>query len=180
MFPSGPYDTERLQLRPYGDQDVEVVHAALDLDREIWRFDPGFERSLEDRRGVIARFAMLHKQFGFGPCGAFRKEDGRFIGQAGLNPYIYEHRDRSRTVEFEVMYKVARPFWRQGYACEMARFWVDFAFSKIRLPRLCTAAARANVGSVAVLRKLGCRIEDDWLEPETVIGILNSPKTTVT
>ena len=175
MIPRGPFETDRLLLRCYEEADAELVHRSLDLDPDIWRFDPGFERTLGDRKKVLSCYACLHAQFGFGPCGAFNKEDGCFVGQGGLNPYIYDHRDGSRTVEFEVMYKVAKPFWRQGYALEIARFWVDFAFKEVRLPRLCTAPVRANIASVGVLAKLGCHFEDDWLDPETVIGILENP-----
>lgn len=170
-----PFDTERLSMRPYVVEDAETVHAALDVDPEVWRFDPGRERSLDERREVIARFAMLQRQFGFGPCGAWDK-DGNFIGQGGLNPYLYDHRDGTRTVEFEVMYKIARPFWRQGYATEIARFWVDYAFTHISLPRLLIAPDRANAGSVGVLRALGATFEDDWLDENAVIATLHPPR----
>ncbi|GLQ56089.1 GNAT family N-acetyltransferase [Devosia nitrariae] len=175
--PKPPFETERLMMRPYVVEDAEIVHAKLDTDPEVWRFDPGRERSLDERREVIMRFAMLHRQFGFGPCGAWGR-DGTFIGQGGLNPYLYDHRDGTRTVEFEVMYKVARPFWRQGYATEIARYWVDYAFAHMRLPRLFIAPARANAGSVAVLRALGASFEDDWLDENAVIASLYPPGKT--
>ena len=170
-LPEPPFRTERLVLRPYVSEDVEVAHAALDVHPEVWSFDPGHAPSLGDRRENIARYAMLREQFGFGPCGAWLK-DGVFVGQGGLNPHVFSHRDGSRTVEFEVMYKLARPFWRQGLAKEIARSWVDFAFREVGLSRLITCVDRDNVASVGVLRSLGAAIEDDWLEEDTVIGTI--------
>lgn len=148
-----------------------MVHQALDLDEDVWRFDPGAPGTLRQRRKTIRHYAALHAQFGFGPCGAWRK-DGTFVGQGGLNPYVYDERDGTRTVVFEVMYKLARPFWAQGYATEIARFWVDFAFREVRLPYLKICPVRANAASVAVLQRLGATFEDDWLDDATVIATL--------
>lgn len=173
-LPQPPFRTDRLVLRPYRPEDAELVHAALDADREVWRFDPGHAPSLHDRRDNIARYAALRGHFGFAPCGAW-SNDGAFVGQGGLNPYVFDHRNGTRTVEFEVMYKVARPLWRQGYATEIARFWVDFAFRELRLPRLLMCVDRDNLASIGVLRALGATVEDDWLEEDVVIGTILAP-----
>jgi RimJ/RimL family protein N-acetyltransferase len=170
-LPKPPFLTDRLILRPFADHDAEQAHAALDTDEDVWTFDPGYAPSLDDRRRNLARYAMLREHFGFGPCGAWTK-DGAFVGQGGLNPHIFVHRDGSRTVEFEVMYKLARPYWGQGYAKEIARFWVDFAFRQVGLGRLITCVDRDNAASVGVLRSVGARIEDDWLEDAMVVGTI--------
>jgi RimJ/RimL family protein N-acetyltransferase len=175
-LPSPPWQTDRLVLRPYVESDTEVAHAALDRDEEIWRYDPGFAPTLEQRRAHIARFAILRRQFGFGPCAAFLRDEaalggeGPLVGQGGLNPYIYDQRDGSRTVEFEVMYKLAMPYWGQGYATEIARFWVHFAFEYVRLPRLLICPRKANTRSVAVVARLGATFKDDWLDKSYIIG----------
>lgn len=171
-----PWRTDRLLLRPYTLADAETAHVALDRDEDVWRHDPGFPPTLDDRRGSILHYVALHDQFGFGPCAAFLTDsegaEGAFVGQGGLNPYVYDHRDGSRGVEFEVMFKLARPYWGQGYAIEIARFWTEFAFHEVRLPRLCIGPKRENVRSLRVLERLGARIEDDWLDPESVLAFL--------
>ncbi len=173
---TGPWHTERLLLRPFVPEDAEAVHPALDRDPEVWRFDPGHPRSLAARRATIARYAMLWEQVGFGPAGAWCRRTGRFLGQGGLNPYLYRHRDGTQTLEVEVMFKLARAAWGQGFATEIARFWVDHGFRRLGLRRIATAPERANRASVAVLERLGCRIFDDWLEPDTVIAVLEHPE----
>lgn len=174
-LPAPPFHTERLLLRPYAGSDAGTVHAVLDLDPEVWRHDPGHERSLDERREVIATFAALHRQFGFGPCGAWRRSDGAFVGQSGLSPHLFEHQDGQRLVEFEVMYKVAQPFWRQGLAGEMAAFWADFAFRTVGLGRLVTCIDRDNAASIATQRRLGAVIVDDWLDSTGMVATLTAP-----
>jgi len=168
-----------LALRPYREADASVAFAAMDQDEEVWRWDPGYKPNISKRKDNIARYTALRQQFGFGPCAAFlateKGDEGEFIGQGGLNPYIYDHRDGSRTVEFEVMYKLSRSFWGRGYATEIAAFWVRFAFEQLRLPQLYICPNKANINSLAVLERLGARMEDDWLDDETVIGLIRNP-----
>jgi [ribosomal protein S5]-alanine N-acetyltransferase len=176
QLPQPPFSTERLVLRPYETNDATVVHQALDCDPEIWKFDPGFAYTVDQRRGVIARFAELRRQFGFAPCGAWLRDSGVFVGQGGLNPYINDYRDGTRCVEFEVMYKISRPFWRQGFATEIAQFWADFAFTHVRLQRLVVCPVKSNTPSLRVLAALGATFEDDWLDPNTTIAtVLPAP-----
>jgi len=66
------------------------------------------------------------------PCGAFLKETGEIAGLGGLNPYVYDHRDGTRTIEVEVMYWIALSLQGRGLATEMSRFWVAFAFDVLR------------------------------------------------
>ncbi len=160
-----------MALRPFAPEDVEIVHAALDGDPDVWRFDPGHAPSLDDRRENIARYAMLRAHFGFAPCGAWLA-DGAFVGQGGLSPHVFDHRDGARSIEIEVMYKIARPYWGRGYAKEIARFWVALAFAQLRLPRLVICVDRENAASIGVLRALGATIEDDWLEDDSVIATI--------
>lgn len=170
-LPQPPSATARLLLRPYEDADADDAHEALDRDEDVWRFDPGYAPALSHRLANIRRYAALHEHFGFGPAAAFLREgDGTLIGQGGLNPYVYDHRDGSRTVEFEVMYKLRRSAWGQGCATELASFWLDFAFREVRLPRVIVCPEKANVASLRVLERLGAEFEDDWLDQATVIA----------
>jgi RimJ/RimL family protein N-acetyltransferase len=83
---------------------------------------------------------------------------------------VYDHRDGSRTVEFEVMFKLGRAYWGHGYATELAEFWLDFAFREVRLPQVLVCPLRANHASVMVLERLGAEFEDDWLDEAVTIA----------
>ncbi len=70
------------------------------------------------------------------------------------------------------MYAIGLEYQGRGYATEAAAAWVRHAFEVVGLPRLVVCPLRENKASVRVLEKFGFRIEDDWLEPETVIATL--------
>lgn len=179
-LPQPPHHTERLILRPYEIEDADQAHELLDRDPEVWEFDPGYAPSPEDRLTKIARYDCLRRQFGFGPVAAFLRShdgsEGHLIGQGGLNPYIYDHPNGDRSVEFEVMFKLGRRYWDKGYAIEIASFWVDYAFKHVKLPRLCIGPEKANARSVQLLDRLGAEILPDWLDEGSVIAIIAKPE----
>ena len=171
-------ETERLRLRPLTLADAEELHRICDIDPEVWQFDPGHERSLDERTKIIAQRIQQYQTYGFGCFGIEHKANLKLIGQGGLSPHQFENRDGSITDEFEVMYKLGRNYWGQGYATETAEAWVKYAFEVAGLRRLVVCPHKANIGSVRVLEKLGFRIEDDWLEPESVLAFLENSQAT--
>jgi len=46
-------ETERLRLRPLTLKDAEHLHHLYDTDPEVWKFDPGYARSLDERIELI-------------------------------------------------------------------------------------------------------------------------------
>ncbi|BAZ26466.1 putative acetyltransferase [Kalymmatonema gypsitolerans NIES-4073] len=163
-------ETERLRLRPLTIKDAKELHQLLDVDPEVWRFDPGYARSFEERVECIKKRLAQYSIYGFGCFAIERKEDGQLIGQGGLSPHQFENNDGSITDEFEVMYALGKDYWGQGYATEAAAAWVRYAFEILKLKRLVVCPAKANIASVRVLEKLGFRIEDDPLEEGSVLA----------
>jgi ribosomal-protein-alanine N-acetyltransferase len=169
-------ETERLRLRPLTVEDAEQLHQLCDTDPEVWKFDPGYAPSFDERINLIERRIQQYQTYGFGCFGIELKPDIKLIGQGGLSPHQFENQDGSITDEFEVMYKLGSSYWGQGYATEASQAWVKYAFEIAGLRRLVVCPHKANIASVRVLEKLGFRIEDDWLEPESVIAFLENPK----
>jgi RimJ/RimL family protein N-acetyltransferase len=64
-----------------------------------------------------------------------------------------------------------------GYATEAARGLIDYAFSALNLRRIIATTDHANFASIAVMRRVGMRIEKNpypdppWLQ---VVGILEN------
>jgi [ribosomal protein S5]-alanine N-acetyltransferase len=170
-------ETERLRLRPLTLEDAEQLHQLCDLDPEVWKFDPGYAPSFDERIKMIEGRIQQYQTYGFGCFGIELKPDIKLIGQGGLSPLPFENRDGSVTDDFEVMYKLGRAYWKQGYATESSQAWVKYAFEVAGLRRLVVCPQKANTASVRVLEKLGFRIEDDWLEPESVLAFLENPKS---
>lgn len=166
--------TERLRLRPLTFDDAEQLHQLFDIEPDVWKFDPGYERSFHERIKLIERRLQQYQTYGFGCFGIERKSDCKLIGQSGLSPHQFENNDGSITDEFEVMYTLGKAYWGVGYATEASQAWVRYAFNVANLQRLVVCPHKANVASVRVLEKLGFRFEDDPLEPECVLAFLEN------
>ena len=55
----------------------------------------------------------------------------------------------------EILWRVARPFWGQGYATEAANAALDVAFEHLRLEEVVSFAVVDNVRSRAVMENIG-------------------------
>jgi RimJ/RimL family protein N-acetyltransferase len=83
--------------------------------------------------------------------------------------------DAGRSAEVG-LYWALDPAWRgRGFATEAARALVDFAFERLGVERLVATAEHADGASIAVMRRLGMRIErNPSAEPASLqtVGIL--------
>ncbi len=169
-------ETERLLLRPYTEADIEPAYALLEGHPDVYRFDPGFARTREQRAALIRRHIADNHEDGEGTLAVTLKESGQFIGQAGLQLYILTWPPFA-TPEVELYYKLGRDFWGQGYAEEACRALIDFAFNTMHLLRLVTITQPDNRHSVRLLKRLGFSVAPgpaNW-HPE-VMAILVNPE----
>jgi ribosomal-protein-alanine N-acetyltransferase len=170
-------ETKRLTIRPYSLDDAQELHRLLDIDPDVWRFDPGYARSWEERLDRIRINTARYQWFGgVGIYAVELKQTGQLIGQSGLNTYLLDGPDGFTSIEVEVMFTLGKEFWGKGYATEAGCAWVRYAFETMKLKRLVACPARDNLGSVRVLRKLGFTIQENPLEPKRVLAILENPK----
>lgn len=168
-------ETERLLLRPFMEADIDAAVAMFEQEPEVYKYDPGFARTAEQRARMIRRHIADNQEKGEGTLAVIFKESGEVIGQVGLQLYILPWLPYA-TPEVELYYKFGRAFWGQGYAREACQALVDFAFDEMRLLRLVTITHPENARSVRLLKMLGFCIgpaPDEW-NPH-VLGILTSP-----
>jgi [ribosomal protein S5]-alanine N-acetyltransferase len=78
-----------------------------------------------------------------------RTADHRVIGTA----LLFRHDAAAASVELG--YVIGRPYWRQGFAREAIGALCDHAFEALGLRRIEAQADARNVGSTALLRRLG-------------------------
>lgn len=142
-------ETERLRLRPLTLDDTKPLHQLFDINPDIWKFDPGYARSFDERFKLIKRRIQQYQTYGFGCFGIECKPESQIIGQSGLSPHQFENDDGSITLEFEVMYTLGKAYWGQGYATEASRAWVQYAFEVAGLKRLVVCPHKANIASGA-------------------------------
>jgi len=170
------FETARLLIRPYTLEDVASAHAVLDTDPEVWRFDPGRALTLDERRRTIESRMGGYGSPVFGSLAVTLRDGGQFIGYCGLQLYLCDRLPMS-TPEVELFYKLGRAYWAQGYATEACREMIRYAFQELRLIRIVTCTHRDNTRSVALLRRLGMRIEADATDPDGVLATLENRPT---
>lgn len=168
-------ETERLLLRPFTEADIDVAYHLFEEEPEVYRFDPGFARTLAQRAAIVRRHVEQNQLDGEGALAVTLKSTGEFIGQAGLQLYVLPWQPFA-TPEVELCYKIGRAYWGQGYAREACGALLDFAFGEIRLLRVVTITHPDNQRSVRLLECLGFSIgpaPDEW--KPAVLGILTNP-----
>jgi len=160
--------TQRLTLRTFRADDLPL-YAALNADPEVYRWLGGtpLTRAWSDE---IAEWAneCVETQ-GYGLVAVERTADGAFLGMCGL------HHQESFPDDVEAAWRLARPYWGQGYASEAARAWVAHGFDTFGLPRIISTTDHDNLRSQGVMRRLGMRfvreahMVDDGVEFDAVV-----------
>lgn len=148
-------ETPRLRLRRWEPRD-RAPFAAVNADPEVMRHFPApLDRA--DSDALIDRLDRAWHANGIGFAVAERKEDGAFLGMVGLSRMQFPELGPPHDGALEVGWRLARPFWGQGYATEAARAWIDHGFRGIGADEIVAITVPANLPSQAVMRRLGMR-----------------------
>lgn len=144
-------ETERLTGAPLGDADFgglrelhsdPLVAATLAADGQ-----PIPESAT---REMIARSIEHWRQFGFGLFSFHVGATGEFAGYSGIRHATAEGAD-----VIELAYAVPSALWRLGYATEMSRAAVQFAFEQTPVEELVAFTLTHNLGSCRVMEACG-------------------------
>lgn len=151
--------TERLVMRPPHEVDIAQLI------------------ELADNRHVAEMLARMPHPYGEAEARAFLamaaaprsgavyaltlKENGAFVGSAGLNAT-----DRG----LELGYWIGEPYWRQGYATEAAHALVDLAFTRTSIQVLHCSTRVINPSSRRVIHKCGFQYAGQGMLNSIVAG----------
>lgn len=152
--PHGPVrlETPRLRLASWREEQVPDF-LAIASDPEVMRhIGPGRPWTEEQARAFVRRQIAGEPANGFCLWGLLERATGHLIGHCGLQRV-------GNTSEIEIGWWLARDRWGQGLGTEAARRVVAFAFEELRLPRLVSIVQPANTASIAVMNRLGMRLE---------------------
>ena len=144
--------TDRLTLRQWRDADLQPF-AELNADPEVMRYFPAtVTRAQSDGFAGYMRETIDRQGWGLW---AVEVTDGPpFIGFVGLNRVTFEEHF---TPAVEVGWRLARPFWGNGYATEAASAAVRFGFEQIDLDEIVSFTTTSNEPSIRVMRRIGMR-----------------------
>jgi ribosomal-protein-alanine N-acetyltransferase len=151
--------TPRLTMRPLVPTDADALFAVYG-DPEVMRFSvEGAHRSPADTFAWIRDPIEHQASHGFSTWAVRSSDDGEPIGTCGLQ-FLPDGR-------VEIGYRLRRDQWRNGYATEAARAWLEYGLSRLGLGRIVAVIEEANRSSVRVAEKIGMRAG----APETFHGI---------
>lgn len=148
-LPTPTLHTARLRLRPFADADANALftlHSSAHVLR-YWDSPPWSTRERADRFIAVCR-QMAEEGTG-ARLAVDRVADGAFIGWCGLNAFNPDYRSAS------LGYCYDDAAWGHGYATEVARAVLLWAFDTMDLNRVQAETDTRNVASASVLEKLG-------------------------
>jgi RimJ/RimL family protein N-acetyltransferase len=143
-------ETARLRLRQWRESD-RAPFAAMNADAEVMKFFA----SLQSREASDASIDAWQSQFaerGWSNWAAEAMSSNVFIGFIGLSV-------PRRVLPFspcvEVGWRLARPYWGQGYATEGARAALRVGFEQLELAEIVSFTSVLNSRSQGVMERIG-------------------------
>jgi RimJ/RimL family protein N-acetyltransferase len=142
--------TSLLLLRRWLPADREPF-AALNADPQVREFFPS-TMTREESDASVERIERHFEEHGYGWWAVETPGVAPFIGFVGLSiPSIEAH----FTPCVETGWRLAVPFWGQGYATEAARAALAFGFDEVHLDQIVSYTTVANVRSRRVIERIG-------------------------
>ena len=141
------FETERLILREFVDDDAEAFHA-FNSDPEVMRYtDDVYTESVDQARRMIRTYPD-YRRHGYGRWAVVYKPDRRMIGFSGLK-FLEDLQ------ETDLGYRFLPEYWGRGIATEAGLASVRHGFDVLELTRIIGLVLPENIGSIRVLEKVG-------------------------
>lgn len=153
-------ETSRLILRRWCDADV-TPFAEMNADPQVMRLFPSL-LTYEQSAHMVERIEAHFVEHGFGLWAVELKQTGQFAGFIGLAVPRFE---AAFTPCVEIGWRIAVPFWNQGYATEGAQAALKFGFEQCRLTEILSFTVPANIASQRVMEKIGMTYVSDFEHP---------------
>jgi len=163
--------TDRLRLEPLGVRHADDL-LALFLDPAVAEWYGRWTRERVDRE--VARIARLWSVDGVHKWMAYHRATGVPVGRGGLSRQRVDGREC-----LELGWALHRGFWGQGYATEIGRAGLAFAFDELGADEVVSFTEARNSRSRAVMRRLGFRYSKDILindEPFALYLLSHAPR----
>jgi RimJ/RimL family protein N-acetyltransferase len=150
--PAIEVETERLRLRRWRESD-RAPFATMNADAEVMEFFASIQSREASDASIDAWQSQLDER-GWSNWAVEVRSSGVFIGFVGLSV-------PRRVLPFspcvEIGWRLARPYWGQGYATEGARAALRVGFERLQLAEIVSFTSVLNVRSRAVMERIGMR-----------------------
>jgi RimJ/RimL family protein N-acetyltransferase len=163
--------TQRLRLEPVGPDradDLWLVHQ----DDDIAEWYAG-RWSREHATRTAAAMGRAWRDDGVHKWLAYRRDSGELVGRGGLSYTTLRSVRRQADVEgrrLELGWAVRGPHQGNGYASEIGRAGLDFAFGELAADEVVAFTETHNVRSRAVMARLGMSYQREIRLPGLLPG----------
>lgn len=149
-------ETERLSFRTHEPQD-EPAFVGLQTDPEVRKYVGGPAWPVEKALTRFRNDYLGQPTDVLGLWAAILKSQDAYVGCCGL-------RASGKESKVYLAFYIARPFWRQGFASEAARAFIDVAVGRLRLPGLFAEVDNRNEVSIHILKKFAFQyLSEEWI-----------------
>jgi RimJ/RimL family protein N-acetyltransferase len=143
-------ETARLVLHPVRSDEVTELHTFL-VHKDVRRYlTDGVAVSREWVDGLIRDSDAAFAARGLGLWAARERGQSPIIGLTGF-------RDFYSPPVLELLYALRSSHWHRGFATEMARAVIDYAFTHGGLTEIRASTDEPNQASICVMERLGMR-----------------------
>ncbi len=166
LRPSYPLLTERLELRPFRDADLDAL-CVMDGDPETTRYLYWGPRTRAEVRVALARrrkMTAIEKPGDGIRLAIVLRAGGVLVGDVSLHYRSEEHR------QGEIGFVLHPAHRGRGYAGEAAAAMIGLAFDGLAVHRVVGRCDPRNEASARLMERLGMRREAHFRENEFVKG----------
>lgn len=141
-------ETPRLYLREFTIDDAQLLIDLNNNPNVIRYTGDGPVKDLEEAKRILTDIIFPQYKNKLGRWAVHLKSNDEFIGWCGLK-FIEENN------EIDLGYRFFENNWGKGYASESAKAALDYGVNILKLKNIIARAAKDNVASINVLKKLG-------------------------
>jgi ribosomal-protein-alanine N-acetyltransferase len=143
----------RLTLRPFRADEFDLLYQ-LHSNPEVAKTTIDGIQSREQIKKYFDGFLAHQEKFGYSQWAVFEKDSGNFVGRAGFT-------NRALTdeigVQTEIRFAFLPQFWGKGYALELTKNLLKFAFEDLKLDLVSASSRLDGEASHRALTRNGFR-----------------------
>lgn len=146
-------ESERLIVRELTLEDLPAI-IQMNADRRITKYIRGGKHLSEEEEAQLLekRVRAYRKANGLGVWAICLKKDLQLIGIVSL---MLLEKDELHHGKIHLGFRIGVEFWKKGYAREVGRTMINYAFNTLRLKKISAFSDKENEASIAVLTDLG-------------------------
>lgn len=151
------FKTERLIVRRFeAENDVDNFFK-INGDPDVMKYIRPVKSRKESKLFFLEQIRNYETDPVAGRWAVIEKQSGRFAGSFALIPV-------EGKTERQLGYALLKEFWGKGYATELMKHGIEYAFSHIADHVIYAITEKMNLASRRVLEKSGFQLEEEYLE----------------